>query len=90
MASLDMDELVSQAEAEGVTLAEMITRSMTPKQINEMQRGLNGEIAENYHKIESFMREVKVASLEELMELQGAVMTYPHTILEAALSDDSA
>ena len=71
-------------------MAEMISRSMTPNQINEMQRGLNGEISENYHKIESFMREVKVASLEELMELQGAVMTHPHTILEAALSDDSA
>ncbi len=68
----------------------MISRKMTPRQMDKMQSRLNGKIAEYHQRTASFMQDVKVASLEELMELQGAVMTSPHSILEAALSDDSA
>ncbi len=90
MVSKDIDELVSQADTEGVTLAEIISRTMTPKQINKLQSILNSEIIENYSKIEDFMQDVKVASLEELMDLQGDVTTAAQTPAEVALSDDSA
>lgn len=67
MIALDMDELVSQAERDGVTLAEIIGRRLTPGQLDEIQDGIRVELASNYDKIAGFMTNVKVPSLEEIM-----------------------
>jgi hypothetical protein len=67
MAALDIEGLVSQAEDEGITLAEMISRTLSPEQMDKLQNGLCNELTSNYAKIEGFMRDVKVPSLDELM-----------------------
>jgi hypothetical protein len=93
MATLDVEELVSQAEKEGVTLAEMISRTLTPEQIDDMQSGLCNELASNYGKIERFMREVRVPSLDELMglnELTDSGRAFGNIGLGTVLSDDTA
>jgi len=77
-----LEELVSQADREGVTLAEVIARSMTPRQMNTLQKGLTSEIKGNYAKISTFMDEVETSSMteiegmsiEELMGLRNEIM----------------
>ena len=93
MVALDVGELVSQAEKERVTLAEMISRTLTPGQMDEMQSGLCIELASNYGKIEGFMRDVKVPSLDELMgpdELTDSGSAINNTGFGMGLSDDTA
>jgi hypothetical protein len=93
MDALDVGELVSQAEEEGVTLAEMISRSLTPGQIDDMQSGLCIALASNYGKIEGFMRDVKVPSISELMgldELTDSGSGVDSLGFGMSLSDDTA
>jgi hypothetical protein len=93
MGALEVEELVGQAENEGVTLAEMISRTLTPKQMDEMQSGLCIKLASNYRKIEGFMHDVNVPSLEELMgsdELADSGCAIDNTGLGVGLSDDTA
>lgn len=73
MAAIDVGELVSQAERERVTLAEMISRTMTLEQMDELQSGLRTELASNYGNIEGFMRDVRVPSLYELTGLDELI-----------------
>ena len=75
MAAIDVGELVSQAEKERVTLAEIISRTMTPEQMDELQSGLRTELASNYGSIEGFMRDIRVPSLYELTGLDELVDT---------------
>jgi hypothetical protein len=92
MAALDVGELVSQAEKEGVTLAEMISRTLTSEQMDEMQSGLCIELELNYDKIEGFMQDVKVPSLDELMgldDLSDAGSAIDNSGLGVGLSDDA-
>ena len=82
MSVSSLEELVSQADREGVTLAEVIARSMTPRQMNTLQKGLTSEIKSNYAKISTFMDEVETSSMtdiegmsiEELMGLRNEIM----------------
>jgi len=93
MTALDVDELVGQAEKEGITLAEMISRTLTPEQMDEMQSGLCVELASNYGSIEGFMRDIRVPSLDELMgldELTDSSRVAGNTALAMSLSDDTA
>lgn len=93
MTALDVNELVSQAENEGITLAEMISRTMTPEQMDDMQSGLCVELASNYGKIEGFMRDVRVPSLDELVglnELTDSSHMSSNVRLGISLSDDVA
>jgi hypothetical protein len=62
-------ELVSQAEREGITLAEVISRTLSPRDLDLIQSNLEDELSENYRKIEDFMGGVEVPSLTELMDL---------------------
>jgi hypothetical protein len=93
MVALDIGELVSQAEKEGVTLAEMISRTMTPSQMDELQSGLCVELASNYCTIEGFMRDVQVPGLDELLgsdELACGTPTIINSRLFMGASDDLA
>jgi hypothetical protein len=63
-------ELVSQAEAEGVTLAEMISRTWSPAQIARAQAKLAKQISSNYRSIEGFMSGIKIPSIEEILALE--------------------
>ena len=64
-------ELVSQAEREGITLAEVISRTLSPRDLDLIQSNLEDELSENYRKIEDFMGGVEVPSLTELMDIDA-------------------
>ncbi len=64
--------LVSQAETEGVTLAEVISRTLDPRELDLMQAELADELSENYRNIEGFMSGIEVPSLEDLMSSEEA------------------
>jgi hypothetical protein len=72
MARATLVDLVSQAEKEGITLAEVISRSLSPKELDLMQTELADELSKNYRNIEEFMSGVEVPSLGELMNLEDA------------------
>lgn len=60
-------ELVSQAEEEGITLAAMVSREMSAEEMDLAQLDLTSRLSENFSKIENFMSEVRVPSLEEIL-----------------------
>jgi len=64
-----MIELVSQAEKEGTTVAEIIARQLTVEQMDEAQAALEERLAENYRSIEKFMSDVCVPSIDEVMAM---------------------
>ncbi len=72
MARVTLVELVSQADKEGITLAEIISRTVDPRELDLMQAELADELSENYRSIEDFMSGVEVPSLGELMNLEEA------------------
>jgi len=69
MSRVTLVELVSQAETEGMTLAEVISRMLSPKELDLIQSNLEDELSQNYRRIEEFMGGVEVPSLTELMDL---------------------
>lgn len=72
MASVTLVELASQAEKKGITLAEVISRTLDPRELDLMQAELADELSENYRNIEGFMSGIEVPSLGELMNLEEA------------------
>ncbi|OGS52375.1 MAG: hypothetical protein A3K75_05205 [Euryarchaeota archaeon RBG_13_61_15] len=82
MASVGIEQLASQAEKEGVTLAEMITRHMSMEDIDRAQAVIHAELASNYSSIEDFMQNLEPSSPlnlagmseEELLDLQEEVV----------------
>jgi len=68
-------ELVSQAENEGITLAEMISRTMSSEQIDSAKAELSEELSLNYGNIEDFMSDVEVPSLDEIESLSEDLLT---------------
>jgi ribosome-binding protein aMBF1 (putative translation factor) len=73
MARVTLVGLASQAEKEGITLAEVISRTLDPRELDLMQAELADELSENYQNIEEFMSGVEVPSLGEMMNLEEAV-----------------
>jgi len=71
MASVTLVELASQAEKEGITLAEIISRALDPRELDLMQAELADELSENYRNIEGFMSGIEVPSIGELMNIEG-------------------
>jgi len=72
MAGMTLVELAGQAEKEGITLAEVISRTLDPRELDLMQAELADELSENYRNIEGFMSGIEVPSLGELMNLEEA------------------
>ena len=72
MAGMTLVELASQAEKEGITLAEVISRTLESRELDLMQAQLADELSENYRNIEDFMSGIEVPSLGELMNLEEA------------------
>lgn len=69
MALSDMMRLASQAEKEGVTLAERISRSVSPEDIDRMQEELERELAASYRNIEEFMGGIEVPSIDDILSM---------------------
>ena len=66
-----LQKLVRQSETEGVTLAEVMARTLTASQIDRLQQELADELSEGYECICDFMGEVEVPSLEDIMEAES-------------------
>jgi dsDNA-binding SOS-regulon protein len=60
-------QLVGQAEKEGITLAELLTRDLSSEELDSAQEELVLDLANNYSDIEEFMNGVEVPSLDEIM-----------------------
>lgn len=71
MSSYGIEELMSQAEEKGVTLANMISTMMSSDEIDRMQDEIKSQMVANYQSIRDFMSDVEVPSLDELSELSA-------------------
>jgi len=84
-----MMELVSQAEREGVTLAAMVSREISSEEMELIQEDLASRLSENYAKIENFMSEVNIPSMEEILSRRDDLPTEIDLGLIDALSDEN-
>lgn len=65
--------LAEESEREGVTLAEMISRRLSPGEMELASAEVECELACNYRSIEKFMSDVTVPSLEEIIGVEDGV-----------------
>lgn len=72
MSHARLKELVRRSEMEGVTLAEILSRTLSVKELNEVQAELAEELSEGYESICDFMSGVEVPSIEEIMAAEEA------------------
>lgn len=84
-----MARLISQAEREGVTLAEVIAREMSIEEMELTQDALAVHIDGNYENIRGFMSGVSVPSLDDIIAGLHTDDEYPFA-LAGWLSDDEA
>lgn len=82
MAYSRLMELASQAEREGITLGELLARDLTPDEMDSVQAELESEISEGYRDIGSFMADIEVPSIDELLQFG------PEDGLEFMMDDD--
>jgi len=82
-----MARLVSQAEKEGVTLAEVIAREMSSEEMDLAQDALAAHMDDTYERIRDFMSDVSVPSLEQVLSRMPASAD-DEMLLMALLSDD--
>ena len=62
--------LVRQSEREGVTLAEIILKTVSAEELDKLQSELAEDLSEGYESICEFMSGVDVPSLEEIMRTE--------------------
>ncbi len=82
-----LDRLVSQADKNGVTLAEMMAKELSPGEIDRMQNYLRREMRENYEAIEEFMRDVDVPGNYDFSSMDESELSSLRDDLLEALSD---
>ena len=82
-----IDELVSQAEREGVALAEIINRELGPKDIDSMQRFLSEELSKNYKAIEHFMSDIEIPGTYDFSSMDEDSLCSLQEELRGFLSD---
>jgi hypothetical protein len=81
-------ELVSQAEREGVTLAAMMSKEMSSGEMELVQRDLIARLNDNYSKIERFMAEVTVPSMDQILADRDGILPDLDNNVVSALSDE--
>ena len=81
-------ELVSQAEREGITLAAMMSKEMSPEEMELVQDELAIHMNDNYSRIEKFMAGVSVPSMEELLSRRDELPVGFELDAIGPLSDD--
>jgi hypothetical protein len=82
-----LDKLVSQADKNGVTLAEVMAKELSPTEIDRMQQYLRREMHDNYSAIEGFMRDVEVPGTYDFSSMDESELTSLQEDLLEALSD---
>jgi hypothetical protein len=83
-----IDLLVSQADQEGKTLAEILTRGLSSKDLDRLQKEVNERIRENYASIASFMSDVEAPSIPDFASMTEEQLTDFEKDVLFALSDD--
>jgi len=83
-----MMELVSQAEREGVTLAAMMSKELSSDELEVIQRDLLARLNDNYAKIEGFMAEVTIPSMDQILAERNDLLPPLDTNVVSALSDE--
>lgn len=89
MAAYTLEDLVSQAESRGVTLAEVLSSELSAKDMDEMQQELGQRMSENYSSIEGFMAGVDIPSIADFSGLSMADLDEFQAEVLAALSDET-
>jgi len=89
MSYSNMMRFVSQAEKEGVTLAEVLTRKLSARDLDEIQADLVEELSSNYRNIEDFMSDVSVPSIDEVLAMDQDDQAGLQSVSGRVLSDDN-
>jgi hypothetical protein len=90
MTAYSIEELVRQAESEGVTLAEVISRRLSSGDMDALETELKTRMDANYVLIEGFMQDVDVPSIPDFSNLsEQDLVKMQHDVL-SALSDESS
>ncbi len=87
MSCFTIEELTSQAEKKGVTLANVISTMMSSEEIDRMQNDIKSRISSNYQSIREFMSDVEVPSLDELSQLSEDELQRMQDGITHAMSD---
>ena len=82
-----LQKLVSQAEAEGVPLAEVIARELPANEIDEVEGYLRAEMSANYAAIEGFMKDIEVPGSYDFSSMNEEQLDSLQEELMHALSD---
>ena len=85
-----LDELVSQADQNGVTLAEIMAKELSAGEIDRMQQYLRREMKDNYSAIEGFMQDIDVSGTYDFNSMNESELADLQTDLLEALSDAPA
>lgn len=88
MSSFTIEELASQAEKKGITLADMISTLMSSDDIDRMQNQIRSQMATNYESIRDFMSDVEVPSISELSEFSEDELQRMQQDIAQAMSDE--
>jgi hypothetical protein len=89
MTAYTLEELVSQAESGGVTLAELLSSRLSANDLDRIQGDLSRAMAENYRSIEGFMSGIEVPSIADFSELSETDLDDAEALIRAALSDEA-
>lgn len=84
-----LEKLVSQADQNGVTLAEIMARELSPEDIDQMQQYLRREMNDNYSAIEGFMQDIDVPDTYDFSSMDESELANLQVDLLEALSDTS-
>jgi len=82
-----LDRLVSQADREGVPLAQVMARELSVNEIDRIQQFLRREMSENYSAIEGFMKDVEVPGTYDFSSMAEEQLTVIQEGIMGALSD---
>lgn len=88
LAAPSIEKLVSQAEEEGVTLAEVISRELSPEEMDLLQSQIDRELSENYGNIVDFMSGVEVPTVYDFDAMTEEELDDLQREIAIALSDD--
>ena len=82
-----LERMVSQADLEGVTLAEVIARELSPEDMDRMQQYLRREMADNNAAIEDYMSCIEITGTFDFSSMSQAELDDFQENLLSALSD---
>ncbi|HUS56453.1 MAG TPA: hypothetical protein VMY17_00340 [Thermoplasmata archaeon] len=76
------------AEAERLTLAEVVSRELTPEEMDSLQGAISLDLMHNFESISDFMADVHVPSSDELLTITPEQEWSLRQELQDILSED--